>query len=95
MELVKGEPKRSTPRVVIAEFWRYDKDAQVTADRIVALDGLYKLEWDIDTEAQSLWRTIDRYRPRKRSYLGEVEIPHLEETLGRYLEENGKVDVHD
>jgi hypothetical protein len=95
LQILKEGTDPSTPRIVLAELWRYDKEARVTADHIVATDGFYKLEWDIGTEARNLWRTIDRYRPRKRSYLGEVDATHLEDALGRYLEENGKVDVHD
>jgi hypothetical protein len=95
VELLEDPSEASPPRVILSELWRYDKKANVVADRIIASDGFYKLEWNLETEAKGLWRTVDRYRPSKRSYLGEIEIPHIEETLGRYLEENGRVDVRD
>lgn len=86
------KPKK---RILIAEFWRYNQRGEVSSDRIAAHDGDYRLEENLQTESKELFRSVDRYRPKHRSFLGEIDALQLESTLNQYLEDNGRVDVSD
>lgn len=83
------------PRVVFSETWQYGQDGEPRSDQIAASDGEYKLEWNLDNEAKKLWRRSDKDKARKPNLLGEVDVPHLEDALNTYLEENGNVKLVD
>ncbi len=83
------------PRVVFSETWQYGQDGEPRSDQIAASDGEYKLEWNLDNEAKKLWRRADKDKAKKPNLLGEVEVPHLEDALNTYLEENSNVKLVD